>query len=114
MLLVLVAVLALLGLTAMRFHAVALVVGIVVGAGFFLRGMASGGSLGNARQFGQGKADVGTRIGICLAAGGIASASLGKDPPFPISFRVFYGVCLLIACAAALVLAAKTRNDTPG
>ena len=98
-------VLAVAGLTLAHANALALTAGIAVGLWLLLRGMAAGGSLGNARQFGSGRADVGTRVGICLAAAGIASASLGHDPPFPPSFRVFYLVCLVLASGAALILA---------
>ncbi len=110
-LLVLGAVLAIGGLTLTRVHWAALVVGIVAGAAFFLRGMAAGGSLGNARQFGQGQADIGTRLGTLLAAAGIASASLGHEPPFPLSFRVMFGLFLTVACLGALVLAGKAARS---
>ena len=59
--------------------------------------MAAGGGLGNARSFGQGPADVSTRIGVCLAASGLASYALGHEPPFPPPFRVFYGVGMVLA-----------------
>lgn len=101
------------GLTLAGWHAAALIVGIVSGAGLFLLGMATGGSLGNARQFGKAPADVSARIGICLAAAGIASSSLGHDPPFPAPFRVFYGVCLAVACVGALFLAVNALKDAP-
>lgn len=103
---VLAAVLTIAGLTLAHWYGPALVIGIVAGAFFLLRGMAAGGSLGNARQFGKKPADVHARIGTCLAAAGIASASLGSDK-FPLSFRIFYGVCLVIASVGALILARK-------
>jgi len=108
---VVVTVLAVIGLTLAHWNAYALTFGIAVGLWLLLRGMAAGGSLGNARQFEKKPADVGARIGICLAAAGIASASLGHDPPFPPSFRVFYGVCLGLASLVALVLAGKSIKD---
>ena len=95
------------GLTLAHLYAPALVVGTAAGAFFLLRGMANGGGLGNARGVGKKPADVSTRIGVCLAAAGIASASLGHDPPFPPPFRVFYAACLVIACAGAALLAVK-------
>ena len=105
LLLVLVAVLAVAGLTLARLHAAALAVGIVAGVLFFLGGIGAGGGPGNARRVGQGPADVNSRIGICLAAAGIAAAALGHDPPFPPSFRIFYGVCQAVGCVGALALA---------
>ena len=111
LLLVLGAALAVGGLTLAHLHAAALIVGTVAGAYFFLRGMAAGGGLGNARRVGQGPADVSTRIGVALAAAGIAAASLGHDPPFPLPFRVFYGVCLAVGCLGAVGLAVKAMRD---
>ncbi|MEO7718819.1 MAG: hypothetical protein ABIY70_21685 [Capsulimonas sp.] len=69
-------------------------------------GMASGGSLGNARKFGDAPADQSTRIGVSLAAAGIAAASLGQSH-FPFPFRVFYGICLAVGCITAVVLAIR-------
>ncbi|MDQ2688521.1 MAG: hypothetical protein M3Y28_11720 [Armatimonadota bacterium] len=105
--LVLLAALAISGLTLAHWYWLALTVGVVAGAIFFLQGMAADGSVGNARHLGQGKADVSTRLGICLAAMGIASAAVGNDH-YPMSFRVFYGVCLVGAALLALFLAART------
>ena len=104
--LVLLAVLAVLGLTLARLPALALTVGIASGAWWLLRGMALGGGMGNARQFGRGPADSSTRIGVCLAAAGIASAALAREL-FPLPFRIFYGVCLALACLGAVWLAWK-------
>lgn len=113
LLLILGATLAVVGLTLARLHAAALVIGVVVGAYFLLRGMAHGGGLGNVRGVGQKPADVSTRVGVCLAAAGIASASLGREPLFPLPFRVFYGLCLALACAGAVFLAVKSaRSET--
>ena len=89
----------------------ALTVGIGVGGLLFLLGMAAGGGLGNARRFEKKPADVNARIGTCLAASGIASSAIGYDPPFPLSFRIFYGVCMAIACLGALALAGKGLKD---
>lgn len=102
------------GLTLAHQYGLALIIGIVVGSYFLLRGMAAGGSLGNARQFQKKPADVNARIGICLAAAGIASASLGHNPPFPPSFCIFYGVCLALALVGAGILAWRTRLATGG
>lgn len=104
--LVLLAVLAVLGLTLARLNAAALTVGMVSGAWWLLRGMALGGGMGNARQVGQSPADNGTRIGVCVAAAGIASAALAREV-FPLPFRIFYGVCLALACLGAVWLAWK-------
>lgn len=102
------------GLTLAHLFPYALTLGIVAGAFLFLTGMASGGSLGNARHIGQTRADVSTRLGICLAAMGIASAAVGNDH-YPPPFRIFYGVCLVLAALLALVLAAraavKSKDD---
>ena len=99
------------GLTAAHQHGFALTLGIAVGVYFLLRGMAAGGSLGNARQFEKKPADVNARIGICLAAMGIASAAFGHDPPFPISFRVFYGICFALAVGGAVALSVRGRQE---
>ena len=109
--LVVIAMLSVGGLTVARVHWAALAVGIAAGIGLLLRGMAMGGSLGNARQFGKAPADVSTRIGICLAAAGIASGSLGHDPPFQPPFQIFYTVCLVLACVIAVILAVKSVRD---
>jgi hypothetical protein len=102
-----VAVVVVVGATWAGHYWLALTVGIGVGVLLFLLGMATGGSLGNARKFEKKPADINARIGTCLAASGIASAAIGYNPPFPLSFRVFYGVCLGIACVGALILSAK-------
>jgi len=53
---------------------------------------------------------INTRIGIALAAAGVAAASIGHNPPFPIGFRAFYWVCLVLACSAALGLAYRPKR----
>ncbi len=103
---VLIAVLAVLGLTLARLPAAALTVGIASGAWWLLRGIATGGGMGNARQVGRSPADSSTRIGVCLAAAGIAAAALAREL-FPLPFRIFYGVCLALACLGAVWLAWK-------
>ena len=105
---VLVTVLAVAGLTLARLPLPALILGMAVGLFFLLRGMAAGGSLGNARQFGKKPADVNARIGICLAAAGIASDAL-SSPQFPLPFHVFYGICLALASAGSVFLAWKGK-----
>ncbi|BDI30207.1 hypothetical protein CCAX7_22580 [Capsulimonas corticalis] len=92
------------GAALLKIYALALIVGIVAGAYLLVAGMSSGGSLGNARRYGQTPADNSTRIGVGLAAAGIAAASIGQ-PHFPLSFRVFYGLCLVAGCVLAIVLA---------
>ncbi|MDQ2800741.1 MAG: hypothetical protein M3Y13_14015 [Armatimonadota bacterium] len=106
-------VLAIAGLTLARQYGPALIMGIIVGACFLLRGMAAGGSLGNARQFEKKPADVNARIGTCLAAAGIAAAAIGNDN-FPSSFRIFYSVCLAVALVGALALAWKAYSAARG
>lgn len=92
-------------------YGLALAAGIGAGGLLFLLGMAAGGGLGNARKFEKKPADFSARIGTCLAAAGIASAALGYDPPFPLPFRVFYGVCLAVACLGALALSVKGLKE---
>lgn len=106
-LLVLATVIAIAALSLLRWHGAALGVGIGAGVVFFLLGAARGGSLGNAREFGRAPADISSRLGVCLAAMGIASGTFGHDPPFPLSFRVFYGFCLAAGAAGALFLAGR-------
>jgi len=106
---VLATILAVGGLSLARLPALALTVGIAVGLALLLRGMAAGGSLGNARQFGKKPADVNARIGICLAATGIASSAI-RNGHFPLPFHVFYAVCLALAALGAVFLAWKGRG----
>lgn len=94
-------------------YGLALTVGIAVGGLLFLFGMAAGGGLGSARKFEKKPADINARIGTLLAASGIAAAAIGYDPPFPLPFRIFYGVCLGLACLGALALAGKAIKDAP-
>jgi hypothetical protein len=105
------AVLIIAGLTAAHQYGFALTLGIGAGLYFLMRGMAEGGSIGNARQFGKKPADMNARIGLCLAAMGIASAAFGKEPPFPLPFRVFYGICFALALGGAITLAVKGRQE---
>ena len=99
--------LAIVGAAFFQVYALALIVGVVAGAFLLITGMANGGSIGNARKVGQGPADHSTRIGVSLAAAGIAGSSLGQSH-FPVSFRVFYGVCLVAGCIIAVVLAFRS------
>ena len=93
------------GLTLFGWYAAALGVGVGAGVLFFLRGQAQGGSLGNARRFEKKPADLSSRLGTLFAAMGIASAALGHDPPYPLSFRVMFLGFLVVAGIAAVVLA---------
>ena len=111
LLLICFAVAAIVGATLTQRYWLALMAGLVIGGLLFLLGMATGGSLGNARRFEKKPADLNARIGTCLAASGIASASLGYDPPFPLPFRVFYGVVVAIGCLGALALSGKGLKD---
>ena len=99
-------------LTYIHWNWLAVTIGILSGTVFLLLGVAAGGGIGNARGFGQGPADVSTRIGVCLAAAGIGSFALGHDPPFPPSFRVFYGVIMGLVSIIALILSVKGVRDT--
>ena len=108
--LVLLSVLAVLLPMAGRLYTLAQVLGIAVGALFFLYGVARGGMLGNARRFERRPADINARLGVLLAAMGVAAGAIGHQPPFPPSFRVFYGVCQGVAAAAALVLSIRVRT----
>lgn len=107
------AVAAIAGTTLTGRFGLALTVGIGVGGLLFLFGMAAGGGLGNARKFEKKPADINARIGILLAASGIAAAAIGYDPPFPQPFRIFYGVCLGLACLGALALAGMALRKPP-
>jgi len=101
------AVLALIVLTWLGLTWLAVTLGILSGTVFLLGGMAAGGGLGNARRFGDAPADVNTRIGVCLAASGLASYALGHDPPFPVPYRVFYGVIMALVSLVALGLSVR-------
>ena len=98
-------------LTYVHWNWLAVTIGILSGTAFLLLGIAAGGGIGNARGFGQGPADVSTRIGVCLAAAGIGSFALGHDPPFPLPFRVFYGIIMGLVSVIALILAVKGMRD---
>ena len=105
------AALAIVGATWAHIYWLALTAGIGVGGLLFLAGMATGGGLGNARRFEKKPADINARIGTCLAAAGIAAAALGYDPPFPLPFRIFYGVCLGVACVGAVGLSLNALKN---
>lgn len=96
---------AVIGLTAWHQYALAMTIGIAVGAGMFLLGMAAGGGLGNARNYGQKPADVGARIGVALAAMGVAVEGLRDDHFYPAPFRTFCAVCQGLGALIAVVLA---------
>lgn len=64
-----------------------------------------------AGKFGSRPGDVTTRIGICLAAAGLASAAIDPGRPFPASFRTFYLVCLVVACLGALILSSRKSSS---
>ncbi len=97
--------------TGAHWYWLALTVGIGVGGLLFLVGMATGGGLGNARRFEKKPADINARIGTCLAAAGIAAAALGYQPPFPLPFRIFYGVCLALGCLSAVGLSVSALRE---
>ena len=99
-------------LTYVHWNWLTVTIGILSGTAFLLLGIAAGGGIGNARGFGQGPADVSTRIGVCLAAAGIGSYALGHDPSFPLPFRVFYGIIMGLVSVIALILAVKGVRDT--
>jgi hypothetical protein len=93
----------------LRDYGVAFVIGIAAGAILFLMGIARGGAVGNAKAYGRRPQDVSARIGVALAAAGIAAQALGRIPPYPPSFRIFYGICLAVGCIGAVVLAVRNR-----
>ena len=97
--------------TLAHWYWLALTAGTLLGGLLFFAGMAAGGALGNARRFEKKPADINTRIGTCLAAAGIAAAALGYDPPFPLPFRVFYGLCLTLGCLGAVGLSAWALRE---
>ncbi len=108
--LVIVVAAAVIGLTALHLFALAMAVGIAVGAVMFLLGMAAGGGLGNARQYGQKPADVGARIGVALAAMGVAVEGLRADHYYPPTFRLFCAFCQGLGALIAIVLAIRSRR----
>lgn len=95
-------------------YGVAFVTGIAVGAAMFVYGVVRGGAIGNTRSFQRRPQDVSSRIGIALAAAGIGAASVSHQPPFPLSFRVFYGACIAIGCVGAIFLAARYLDKPAG
>ena len=108
--LVLVVIAAVIGLTALHWFALAMTVGIGVGAVMFLLGMAAGGGLGNARQYGQKPADVGARIGVALAAMGVAVEGLRADHYYPPTFRLFCAFCQGLGALIAVILAIRAHR----
>lgn len=81
--------------------------GIAAGALFFLSGATQGGMLGNARRVEHRPADARARLGVLLAAMGLAAGTLGHDPPFPLPLRIILGIALMAAAVAALLLTAR-------
>jgi hypothetical protein len=111
--LVIAVVVAVITLTLLHLYALALTLGVVAGAAMFLLGMAAGGGLGNARSFERKPADVGARIGVAVAAMGIAVEGLRPDHYYPPQFRIFCGVCQGLGAVIALVLAARALRQSP-
>ncbi len=105
---------AVLGLTLAHVYWLALSLGVAVGAAMFLLGMAAGGGLGNARAYGRRPADVGARIGVALAAMGIAVEGLRADGPYPPPFQMFCQACQWLGAVIAVVLAVRYRHPTAG
>lgn len=94
-------------LTALHLIAYAVMCGVGLGAVYFLVGVGQGGRIGNAQGIGKKPQDSVTRIGICHAATGVAAASIGHQPPFPVSFIVLYWVFLVAGAAGACFLGWK-------
>ncbi|HEX5323091.1 MAG TPA: hypothetical protein VFW40_04840 [Capsulimonadaceae bacterium] len=95
-----------------NYHFIGLIVGLVAGAGFVLVGMARGGGLpeaGLSSTAERRKSDPNASIGTALAAAGIACAAIA-DTNFPITFRIFYGVCLAAGILIAAVAAWRHRT----
>jgi hypothetical protein len=97
--------------------AIALIVGVLVGAGMFLLSMSHGGGLrpiGMAaphlmKDIPKRPPDPNANIGCALAAAGIAS-SVVTNMHYPLPFRDFYGACIVIGIGIALVIAFRSRN----
>ena len=100
-------------LTWFHQYALGLTLGVAVGAVMFLLGMAAGGGLGNARAYGKKAPDVGARIGVALAAVGIAVEGIRADSPYPAEFRIFCTVCQALGALIAVVLAFRYRHGIP-
>jgi hypothetical protein len=113
LILVILTVAAVIALTLSQRYALAMGIGIVVGAVMFLLGMAAGGGLGNARAFDRKPQDVGARIGVALAAMSIAVEGLRADGPYPAKFRLFCAICQGLGALIALVLAVRYRSADP-
>ena len=96
--------------TLLHFYVAALIIGVASGLLFFFTGVVGNPGSRESGKFGSRPGDVTTRIGISLAAAGIAAGALDPSRPFPTSFRIFYGFCLAIACLGALILAARSGD----
>lgn len=106
---VIVVAIAVLALTWVHQDAVALAVGVAVGAVLFLIGVARGARLGNARGVTHKTPDVNARIGVALAAMGIAVEGIRLDSPYPGQFRAFCIGCQVVGAIIAVALAARYR-----
>lgn len=100
---------AVLALTKIHQDAYALTLGVVVGATLFLIGVARGARLGNAREISHKTPDVSARIGVALAAMGIAVEGIRFDSPYPAQFRAFCVGCQVVGAIIAIALAVRYR-----
>jgi len=94
--------------TLLHFYIAALIIGVASGVLLFFTGVVGNPGSQAPAKFGSRPGDVTTRIGISLAAAGIAAGALDPSRPFPTSSRSFYGFCLAVACLGALALSAGT------
>ena len=111
--LVSVSVVAIVSTTLLHFYVAALIVGTASGVMLFFAGVVGNPGSQTPAKFGSRPGDATTRIGISLAAAGIAAGALDPSHPFPASFRMFYGFCLAAACIGALVLSARSIRSKP-
>jgi amino acid permease len=101
---------AVIGLTLGHIYWLAMTIGVAVGAVMFLLGMAAGGGVGNVRRYESKPGDVGARIGLCLAAMGIAIQGLRLGAPYAQSFQAFCQVCQYLGAVIAIILAFRYRH----
>jgi peptidoglycan/LPS O-acetylase OafA/YrhL len=99
------------GSSILHYYGYAMITGIAMGAMFFVAGVSKGGLIGKPRAFGGSKQDVNARIGIALAASGIAAGAQTHNPPYPEPFLIFYLCCVGAGCLIALSLSYRSIKD---
>lgn len=98
--------------SVLHYYGYAMVTGIVFGGAFFLSGVSRGGLIGKPHAFGHSRQDVSARIGIALAAAGIAAGAQEHNPPYPKPFLIFYMMVIALGCLIAFSLAIKAWRET--